>query len=83
VSRGLVQTCNLVHKHKIRHIRREFETSEEKAVDLGWVSQQLQRDFRLAVSNRSAAKQFGSRRIQVGNQASTQASFAGIKPSQR
>jgi hypothetical protein len=37
----------------------------------------------VAVSNRSAAKRFGSRRIQVGNQDSTQASFVGIKPSQR
>ena len=50
MSRGLVQTCNLVHKHKIRHFRWGFETSEEKAVYLGSISQQLQRDFRLKTS---------------------------------
>jgi len=32
----------------------EFETSEEKAVYLGWVSQQLQRDFRLKTSSASS-----------------------------
>lgn len=32
----------------------EFETSEEKAVYLGWVSKQLQRDFRLKTSSESS-----------------------------
>jgi len=31
----------------------EFETSEEKAVYLGWISQQLQRDFTLKTSGES------------------------------
>lgn len=33
---------------------REFETSEEKAVYLGWVSRQLQHDFKLKTSSESS-----------------------------
>jgi hypothetical protein len=32
----------------------EFETREEKSVYLGWVSQQLQHDFRLKTSSESS-----------------------------
>lgn len=32
----------------------EFETSEEKAVYLGWVSRQLQHDFKLKTSSESS-----------------------------